>query len=133
LYETHAAARQSASITPQSPTAVSPPAVVETPKANTTPSLPPVLRQEIPDLSRSARESIRGVVNVAVRVIVDRSGNVVAATLDDRGSSKHVGRAALDAAKKWKFAPASDQASRVWLLHFNFTRAGTTADAAVAR
>jgi TonB family protein len=92
-----------------------------------------VLHQEIPDLSRSTRESIRGVTNIGVRVIVDRSGNVVAATLDDRVSSKHLGRAALDAAKKWKFAPAADQVSRVWLLHFNFTRAGTTADAALAR
>jgi TonB family protein len=133
LYESHAAARQSASITPEAPTAVSPPAVVESPKANITPSLPPVLHQEIPDLSHSTRDSIRGVINVGVRVIVDRSGNVVAATLDDRVSNKHFGRAALDAAKKWKFAPAADQVSRVWLLHFNFTRAGITADAVVAR
>jgi hypothetical protein len=39
----------------------------------------------------------------------------------------------VDAAKKWKFAEAPDQASRVWLLHFNFTRTGTTADAVVMR
>jgi TonB family protein len=133
LYETHAASRQSTSITPQSPAAVSPPAAVESPKANITASLPTVLHQEIPDLSRSSRESIRGVINIAVRVIVDRSGNVVAATLDDRASSKYLARTALDAAKKWKFAPAADQASRVWLLHFNFARAGTTADAVAAR
>jgi TonB family protein len=133
LYETHAAVRQSASITPQLPAVVSPPAVVESPKANITPPLPTVFHQEIPDLSRSARESIRGVVNVAVRVTVDRSGNVVAATLDDRVSNKHFARAALDAAKRWKFAPAADQVSRVWLLHFNFTRTGATADAAMAR
>jgi TonB family protein len=133
LYETHAAVRQSASITPPSPSAVSPPAVVESPKANITPPLPTVLHQETPDLSRSARESIRGVVNVAVRVTVDRSGNVVTATLDDRVSNKHFARAALDAAKRWKFAPAADQVSRVWLLHFNFSRTGATADAAIAR
>jgi TonB family protein len=132
LYQTHAAARQSAS-TPESPAAASPPAAVEGPKANITPSLPTVLHQEIPDVSRSARESIRGVINIAVRVIVDRSGNVVAASLDDRGSSRQLGRAAVDAAKKWKFAEAPDQASRVWLLHFNFTRTGTTADAVVMR
>jgi TonB family protein len=133
MYESHAAARQSASMTLKSPAAVAPPPVVERPKANIAPPLPTVLHQEIPDLSRSARESIRGVVNIAVRVIVDRSGNVVAATLDDRGTSKHFGRAALDAAKKWKFSEGPDQASRVWLLHFNFTRTGTTADAAAAR
>jgi serine/threonine protein kinase len=132
LFRTHANVPQSASITPQSPPAVSPPAAVENPKASTAASLP-VLHQEIPDLSRSARESIRGVIKIAVRVIVDRSGNVVAATLDNRGSSKYFARAATDAAWKWKFAQATGQASRVWLLHFEFTRAGTTAHAAALR
>jgi hypothetical protein len=36
----------------------------------------------------------------------------------------------MDAAKKWKFAQTADHVSRVWLLHFEFTRAGTTARAA---
>jgi TonB family protein len=88
-----------------------------------------VLHQEIPEVSRSARESIRGVIDIAVRVTLDRSGNVVAATLDNRASGKYFSHAAIDAAKKWKFAPAADQASRVWLLRFEFTRAGTTAHA----
>jgi hypothetical protein len=92
-----------------------------------------VLHQEIPDLSRSARESIRGVIKIAVRVIVDRSGNVVAATLDNHESSKYFARVAMDAAKKWKFAQAADQTPRVWLLHFEFTRAGATAHAAALR
>jgi hypothetical protein len=135
LFHRHANVPQTASITPQSPPAVSPPAVsppaaVETPKASIAASLPTVLHQEIPDVSRSARESIRGVIKIAVRVIVDRSGDVVAATLDNRVSSKYFARAATDAAKKWKFAQAADQASRVWLLRFEFTRAGTTAHAA---
>jgi TonB family protein len=133
LFHTHANVQQSASITPQSPPAVSPPAAVETPKASIAASLPTVLHQEIPDLSRSARESIRGVIKIAVRVIVDRSGNVVAATLDNRGSSKYFARAAMEAAKKWKFAQAADPASRVWRLHFEFTRAGTTAHAVALR
>jgi len=135
LFHRHTNVPQTASITPQSPPAVSPPAVsppaaVETPKASIAASLPTVLHQEIPDVSRSARESIRGVIKIAVRVIVDRSGDVVAATLDNRVSSKYFARAATDAAKKWKFAQAADQASRVWLLRFEFTRAGTTAHAA---
>jgi TonB family protein len=132
LFHTHANARQSAAITPQSPPAVSPPAAVENPKAGiAAASLPPVLHQEIPEVSRTARESIRGALDVAVRVTVDRSGNVVTAALDNRPSGRYFGRAALDAAKKWKFAPAADQASRVWLLRFEFTRAGTTANAAL--
>jgi len=142
LFHTRANIQQSASIIPQSPPAVSPPAAsppavsppvaVENPKASIAASLPTVLHQEIPDVSRRARESIRGVIKVAVRVIVDRSGDVVAAMLDNRGSSKYFARAAMDAARKWKFAEA-DQASRVWLLHFEFTRAGTTAHAAAVR
>jgi TonB family protein len=130
LFHTHANIQQSAAITPQSPPVVSPPAAVQNPKESITAALPAVLHQEIPEVSRTARESIRGVINVAVHVTVDRSGNVVAAALDNRASGKHFAHAAIDAAKKWKFAPAADQASRVWLLHFEFTRAGTTANAA---
>jgi hypothetical protein len=46
------------------------------------------------DHRRQTSESIRGAIKIAVRVIVDRSGNVVAATLDNRGSSKYFARAA---------------------------------------
>jgi len=130
LIHTHANVQQTASITPQSPPAVSPPAVVENPKASMAASPLAVLHQEIPDVSRSARATIRGVIKIAVRVIVDRSGNVFAAILDNRASSKYFARAAMDAAKKWQFAQDADQPSRVWLLHFEFTRAGTTAHAA---
>jgi TonB family protein len=131
LHHTHADVQQTASTIPQSPPAVSPPAAVENPKANIAAPLPTVLHQEMPDVSHRARASIRGVIKIAVRVIVDRSGNVVAATLDNRASSKYFGRAAMDAAKKWKFAQAADNVSRVWLLHFEFTRAGTTASSAI--
>jgi serine/threonine protein kinase len=130
LFHNHANVQQSGSTTAQSPPAVSPPATVDNPQASIAAPLPTVLHQEIPDVSRSARESIRGVIDVAVRVIVDRSGNVVAAALDGRASRKYFTRAAMNAAKKWKFAQAADQTSRVWLLHFEFSRAGTTADAA---
>ena len=133
LFHSHVNVQQSDSITPQSPPAVLPPAAVETPKASIAASLPTVLHQEIPDVSHSARESIRGVIKIAVRVIVDASGDVAAATLDNRASSKYFARAAMDAAKKWKFAQAADQAPRVWLLHFEFSRAGTTAHAAALR
>ncbi len=130
LLHTHAGVQQTAATIPQSPPAVSAPAAVENPTASIAPSLPAVLHQEIPDVSHSARESIRGVITIGVRVIVDRSGDVVAATLDNRASRKHFARAAMDAAKKWKFAQTTDHVSRVWLLHFEFTRAGTTARAA---
>jgi len=130
LIHTRANVQQTASMTPQSPPAVSPPAVVENPQASIAASPPAVLHQEIPDVSLSARATIRGVIKIAVRVIVDRSGNVFAAILDSPASSKYFARAAMDAAKKWQFAQDADQPSRVWLLHFEFTRAGTTAHAA---
>jgi TonB family protein len=134
LFHTHANVPQTASITPVLPPAVSPPAAAENPKQSIAAPLPSsVLHQEIPEVSRSARGTIRGDIKIAVRVIVDRSGDVVATTLDHRTSSKYFARAALDAAEKWKFAPAADQASRVWLLRFEFTRAGTTAHAAALR
>jgi len=92
-----------------------------------------VLHQEIPDVSRHARESIRGVIKIVVRVSVDRSGNVVSANLQDRASRKYFARASMGAAKKWKFAPDQDRPSRVWLLDFEFTHTGATADATEVR
>ena len=106
---------------------------METPNASSVASLPPVLHQALPDVSHSARGSIRGIIKIAVRVMVDRSGKVVAATLDNRASSKYFARAAIDAAKKWTFAQAVDPTLRAWLLRFEFTRAGTTAEAAELR
>jgi serine/threonine protein kinase len=129
LFHSHTHAQQTAAATPPPPPAVSPPAAVESPKASTPALLPAVVHQEMPDLSHRARESIRGIIKIAVRVSVDRSGNVVAAALDGRASSKYFSRAATDAAKKWKFSPAADPASRAWLLHFELTRGGTTARA----
>jgi TonB family protein len=98
---------------------------VEIPKASIA-ALPMVQHEEMPDVSRQARDSIRGLMTVVVRVTVDSSGDVVAATLDNRPSSKYFAHAATEAAKKWKFAPSGDQASRVRLLRFDFTRAGAT-------
>jgi serine/threonine protein kinase len=88
-----------------------------------------VLHQEIPALSRGTRDSIRGQIKVAVLVTVDRSGNVVGETLENQGSSKYFARLGLEAAKKWKFAPADSQDSRQWLLQFEFTRSGAAGQA----
>jgi TonB family protein len=92
-----------------------------------------VLHAEIPDVPRSASETIHGHLNVAVRVTVDRSGNVVDATLENPGPSKYFARLATTAARKWKFAPADNQGAREWLLWFEFTRSGATGHAATPR
>ncbi|MDP9083118.1 MAG: TonB family protein [Pseudomonadota bacterium] len=132
LFHTHLAVRKPASIIPLPPPAVLPLAPAEHPNVSVS-GLPTVLQQEMPDISRSARQSIRGVIKVVVRVTVDGSGNVVGAIADHRSSSKYFVRAATKAAQQWKFAPAADQVSRVWLLQFEFTRAGAAAHAAAMR
>jgi serine/threonine protein kinase len=97
------------------------------PLANKPPS---VLHEEIPDIPRHARGTIRGHIKIAVRVTVDSSGNVVDEALENPGPSRYFARLASTAAKKWKFAPADNQASRKWLLRFEFTRGGATGYAA---
>jgi serine/threonine protein kinase len=86
----------------------------------------PVVHEEIPAVSRGARDSIHGQIKVAVRVTVDRAGNVVAENLEVHGSSNYFARLAGDAARKWKFAPADTQSPREWLLQFEFSRSGVT-------
>ena len=117
---------------PVSPAPVSPPPAATHPQAGVAAPPSAVLHQENPDLSRSARQSIRSIIKIGVRVTVDPAGDVVAETLDHRVSSKYFARTVMDAAKKWKFSPATDPASRVWQLHFELTRAGTTAQAEAA-
>jgi TonB family protein len=90
---------------------------------------PLVISEVIPDVPRSARETIRGTVRVSVRVIVDKEGTVLVATADDPGPSRYFERLAIQASKKWKFAPTDSGEQRIMLVRFNFRRAGTTARA----
>ena len=83
----------------------------------------------MPKASRNALATIHGHVRVAVRVTVDASGNVVDDTLADPGPSRYFARVASEAARKWKFGPATDKASRHWMVHFEFSRTGQTAHA----
>jgi TonB family protein len=109
---------------------VAPPQNLSTPVP--TPAVPAILHQEIPDVSRHARESIRGRIKVTVRVTVDRSGNVVGQRLLNSGSSRYFAHLAGVAAGKWKFAPTDKQGSRAWLLQFEFSRGGVVGHAAAA-
>ena len=92
-----------------------------------------VVHEQIPNVSRSARKTIHGHIKVAVLVIVDRSGNVIDAFLENPGPSWYFARQAREAARKWTFAPTDKQDSRQWLLRFEFTRGGTTGHAATPR
>lgn len=92
-----------------------------------------VIHEEIPKVPQSARRTIRGHVKVAVRVTVDRAGNVVRDQFENAGPSKYFNHLASEAARKWKFAAADDEGSREWLLRFEFGRDGTTVHATRSR
>ena len=132
MFRSHSDAPQQVSDTSQSspqpadsPAAASP-ALAEASENPKPPVSAPaaVLHEEIPEVSRGARESIRGRIKVTVRVTVDRSGRVVKETLENSGSSRYFARLASEAARKWRFAPVESQDPRVWLLQFDFTRGG---------
>jgi TonB family protein len=116
---------------PVSSRAVSPsPGQSAQPLADASPS---VVHEQIPVVPRSARETIHGRIRVAVFVIVDRSGKVIDATLENPGPSGYFARLAREAAAKWKFSPASDQESRKYSVTFEFTRSDTTGKVAAPR
>ena len=94
---------------------------------------PSVLHEESPDVPPGALQTIHGHIKFAVRVTVDRSGTVVYATLAGHSPSRYFTRVAIETARKWKFVAADTQDSRQWLLRFEFTRGGATAQASATR
>ena len=92
-----------------------------------------VVHEEIPRVPQSARDTITGRVKVAVRVTVDSSGKVVRDTFENPGPSRYFSRLASQAARKWTFSAAENEASREWLLRFEFGHDGTTARAVLSR
>jgi TonB family protein len=72
-------------------------------------------------------DTIQGRIHVGIRIAVDSSGNVSNAEIESSPSAYFANRA-LEAARRWKFKPAgidSQNASREWLLHFEFTQTGS--------
>jgi TonB family protein len=90
---------------------------------------PSPIDEVIPNVSRSARETIRGTIRVSVRVIVGKDGTVLDATVDEPGPSRYFARLALEASRKWTFAPQDSAEPRVTLVKFYFKRTGTTGHA----
>jgi TonB family protein len=84
------------------------------------------LHEVIPDVPQSARRTIRGHVEVWVRVIVEQDGSVFAAVADRPGPSSYFQRIATEAAKKWTFPPMDTQSRRLMQVRFDFSRDGTT-------
>jgi eukaryotic-like serine/threonine-protein kinase len=87
---------------------------------------PGVVQRAVPDVPKSASDTIQGTIRVSVKVKVDPSGNVAGSEMVVPGSSKYFARLSLDSAPKWKFAPSQDS-GREFLLHFEFKNSGTRA------
>lgn len=86
-----------------------------------------VVQRVLPDVPRSASNTIWGTVRVGVRVLVDASGNVTQAELQSAGPSRYFARLSLAAARKWHFAAPTQNGATVasvWLLHFGYRRSG---------
>jgi eukaryotic-like serine/threonine-protein kinase len=86
-----------------------------------------ITHQAIPDVPQKSLGTIHGTLRVAVRVNVDESGKVSAASFDAPGPSQYFARIAMKSAQQWTFSPASpgQAAPREWILHYQFTSGGT--------
>ena len=102
----------------------SPPAAQRRPA----PAQSEIIQRVVPAVPARALRTIQGRVRVGVRVRVDPAGNVTQAKLDSAGPSQYFAQFALDAGRRWKFAPLSGSSrSREWLLQFEFSRTGAKA------
>jgi TonB family protein len=84
-----------------------------------------VVRQVLPDVPRSAQNTIRGTIKVVVRVEVDPSGKITAAKLKSSGSSRYFANQALKAAERWEFSAPEvngQPTASTWLLQFRFKK-----------
>ena len=91
-----------------------------------------IARQVLPDVPKSASDTIRGTILVSVKVQVDATGNVEHAELVFPGPSRYFARLAAESAQRWKFNPpvvAGQSSQSEWVIRFYFTRAGAKADA----
>jgi TonB family protein len=91
-------------------------------------SIAPV-KEVMPEVSRGSLQTIRGIIKISVRVTINKEGNVIAAAANNPGPSKYFERLAVDASKKWTFAPVTTDEQRKALVRFEFTRKGATARA----
>jgi TonB family protein len=87
-----------------------------------------VTEQVLPNVPRSARNTIQGKIRVSVQLVVDAAGGVSSATLEKPGPSKYFAGLALASAGRWKFRAAQVDGKPVpskWMLRFRFGRANT--------
>lgn len=95
------------------------------PSARNTPAGIHPTHRVIPDIPKSARNTIHGTIKVSVHVDIGPDGRVVAAKFKTSGPSRYFAQKALKAAEQWQFAPVSD--TTACLVNFYFRRGGTDA------
>jgi hypothetical protein len=91
-----------------------------------------VVKRVLPNLPEAARSTIQGTIRVLIRLTVNSSGNVTAATFDYRGPSGYFADKAMESAHGWKFDPAAANVPGEWLLRFEITRTAIKASAGPA-
>jgi serine/threonine protein kinase len=83
----------------------------------------------VPEVSRSARNTIHGKIKVSVKVTADESGNVMSARFVSHGPSMYFAKLAMQSAQRWTFKPpqvAGQGVPSEWILKYEFTRTATT-------
>jgi TonB family protein len=108
----------------------SPPVSSPKPSSPSSESSGGVTHQVIPEVPRSASNTITGKIKVKVRIEVDASGKVTNATLTTPGPSKYFANLALKASQKWEFAAPQSNGQptpSTWTLLFEFSRTSTKA------
>lgn len=86
-----------------------------------------VVRRVLPDVPKSALNTITGTIKVGVHVEADSSGKVASAKLASAGPSKYFANLAVKAAERWEFSPPQVNGQPVassWMLRFRFRRTG---------
>ena len=89
-----------------------------------------VAQRVMPDVPPNAQRTIRGKIDVRVRVSVGRDGAVSDAKFDAQGHSRYFAGKAMEAARQWRFKPAQadgQSVPSVWVLRFQFKKSGTDA------
>jgi outer membrane biosynthesis protein TonB len=109
------------------------PMIASAPEAAQLDSGSGVTLRVVPEVRANILNRIRGKVRVNVRVLLDPSGNVVGQLMEDSGPSRYFARVAAESASNWKFMPADETNSRVWLLKYVFARDGVNVDATAAK
>jgi TonB family protein len=88
-----------------------------------------VVHQVMPEVSQSAKNTIRGTIKVSVQVQVDPSGKVSSTKFKSAGPSRYFAERARKAAEQWQFSPPEingQPTASAWVIQFRFKRGAAT-------